>query len=340
MILYLGNMLAKHTGSVSVIENLAPKLGDKYVIRSASSKKRQSSRMLEMLLVLFRYRKETRLVLIDSYSTKAFWYTVAISVSCRLLGIPYVPILHGGNFPARLKKSTFWTNRVFKHSFTNVAPSAFLMHYFTINGFDTTFIPNHVETGNYRFTKRGNANPSILWVRAFHKMYNPQLAIDTLSLLIRDYPCMKLCMVGPDKDGSMAKAKEHSNKTGLNAAITFTGRLSQKEWSDLSSDYDIFLNTTDVDNTPVSVIEAMALGMLIVSTDVGGIPYLIQDEIEALLVPARDPVAMASAIKRLINDPELCDRLSTNARKKAEQFSWEIVGNSWQTLINKIISQT
>jgi glycosyltransferase involved in cell wall biosynthesis len=96
---------------------------------------------------------------------------------------------------------------------------------------------------------------------------------------------------------------------------------------------DIFLNTTNVDNTPVSIMEAMASGLCIVSTNVGGISYLLEHERDALLVPPDDPEAMAGAVRRLLTEPELAARLSNNARRKAEEFDWATVLPKWKELL-------
>ena len=103
---------------------------------------------------------------------------------------------------------------------------------------------------------------------------------------------------------------------------------------------DIFLNTTNVDNTPVSVIEAMACGLCIVSTNVGGIPYLLEDGVDALLVPPEDTQAMANAVKRILSDRQLAAALSANARKKAGAFSWEKVLPMWEALFHDILGES
>jgi glycosyltransferase involved in cell wall biosynthesis len=102
---------------------------------------------------------------------------------------------------------------------------------------------------------------------------------------------------------------------------------------------DIFLNTSNVDNTPVSVIEAMATGLCIVSTEVGGVAYLCARGKEALLVPVDDANAMASAVRSILTDPSLSKRLSRAARAKAEGFGWSEVLPKWEGLLNLLQPQ-
>src|SRR5690606_7803696 len=130
---------------------------------------------------------------------------------------------------------------------------------------------------------------------------------------------ISLCMIGPEKDGSQKKCEEYAQKNNL--PLTFTGKLTKKQWIDLSTEYDIFINTTNFDNTPVSVIEAMALGLPVVSTNVGGISYLLKEG-EALLVPPNQVNEMATSVDKLLSDNELALIIAHNARKKAESFDW------------------
>ena len=96
---------------------------------------------------------------------------------------------------------------------------------------------------------------------------------------------------------------------------------------------DIFLNTARVDNTPVSVLEAMASGLCIISTNVGGIPYMLENEHDALLVPSDDDTCMAKAARRLLTEDGLAQRLSYNARRKVEEFDWSNILPRWERLL-------
>ena len=122
---------------------------------------------------------------------------------------------------------------------------------------------------------------------------------------------------------------------GISKQITFTGLLPKKEWISLAEKSDIFINTTHVDNMPVSIIEAMALGFPIVSTDVGGIPFLLEDGQNALFVGDNDTVGMVEKINILLRDNHLSMRLSRNARITAQQYGWDAVYPKWKKVIDK-----
>jgi glycosyltransferase involved in cell wall biosynthesis len=114
--------------------------------------------------------------------------------------------------------------------------------------------------------------------------------------------------------------------------------MSQAEWMNEAQHYDLFLNTSNVDNTPLSVIEAMALGLAVVSTNVGGMSYLIEDGVDGILVPPNEPQAMAEAIVRLVKEPELFQVITLAARSKVDSFSWKVVKQQWEALIKAVVN--
>jgi len=331
-LLYIGNKLSRHGVTPTTIEILGPLLEQEgFDVRYSSSKKSQLLRLTAMLWSVFQYRKSDY-VLIDTYSTVNFWYAFATSQLCRCLKMKYIPILHGGNLAFRLKNNPRICRMIFKYSFQNVSPSLFLMDQFKSEGFQNLIpIPNVIEIENYAFLERKKAKPNLLWVRSFAEIYNPLMAVDVFASIKKKYPEATLCMVGPEKDGSLLAAKQKAKNLELN--IQFTGKLSKEDWINESKQYDIFINSTHFDNMPVSVVEAMSLGLAVVSTNVGGIPFLLENQKDALLVSDDNVNEMVNAIERLIEDQDLFDKITTNGRLKSEQFDWKIIRNKWMVIL-------
>ncbi|MBS1517290.1 MAG: glycosyltransferase family 4 protein [Bacteroidetes bacterium] len=337
MILYAGNKLSRFGYTPTFIETLTPKLSEFYNIISVSDKKNQILRMLDMISAVVKNRKDLKLVLIDSYSVRAFWYTYILAHLCRYFNIPYIPILRGGGYPYRLESSPAKCRFIFTNSYKNISPSMYLKEHFEKKGYKVIYIPNFIPIGNYQYKNRTSARPFLLWVRSFHEIYNPLLAVEILKDLKEKYPDAKLCMIGPDKDGSLSKVKEESGNSGLNGSLIITGKLTKDEWTAISAGYDVFINTTNFDNHPVSVIEAMALGMPVISTDVGGIPYLINDRTDGILVPPGSKESFVNEIENFIRNPEFMSFISSNARKKVEEFDWENVKRKWFDVIDPLV---
>jgi len=333
-LLYIGNNFtekSKYNSTLTTLSSLLKAEGFDVII--SSNKKNKLLRLIAMCWSVFKYRNTVNYILIDTFSTSSFYFAVCTSQLARVFNTPYIPILHGGNLPSRLHKSPKLSDKVFSNSYANITPSNYLKDTFEKEGYQMIYIPNTIEIKNYQFNERIVFNPNILWVRAFDNIYNPQMAIEVLHKLQKDFSNAKLCMVGPQKDDSLKSAQQLINELNLNDHITITGVLPKEEWHKLSVDYDIFINTTTIDNTPLSVIEAMALGLPIVSTNVGGLPFLIDVDKDGILVDTNDVIEMVKAIKNLINEPKETSEMTHKARKKVESFDWSQVRDKWLTLL-------
>ena len=331
-LLYFGNKLQKHNKTPTSIDTLTPQLQEFCYVVSVSDKLNIFARFFEMFFTLIRNRNKVDAILIDTYSTFNFYYVFIISALARFFNIKYYPYLHGGNLPQRLENNKWMSDFIFKHSAVNIAPSGYLKKAFVLKGYKTIFIPNNIEISNYPFTKRHYIKPKFLYVRAFSKVYNPQLAVKVFKTIVEKYPKAKMLMVGPDKDGTFEQTKLLTKELNLEHSIEFTGKLSKEEWIKRSVEYDIFINPTSFDNQPVSIIEAMALGLIVVSTNVGGLPYLIENEVDGFLVN-KDEVEMSNQILSIL-DKNL-EYLSIQAREKALQYTWQNVSEQWQKIFYK-----
>ena len=332
-ILYIGNNLSKkskYNSTLTVLSRLLETEG--YEVIVSSNKKQVVIRLLAMCFSVIRYRNKADYILIDTFSTLNFYYAYFTSQLARIFKIKYIPILHGGNLPHRIKERKYIAKQIFANAYKNVAPSNYLKVAFEKEGFDTILIPNIVEIADYKFKKRVSFTPRILWVRAFKEIYNPKLAIEVLKKVKEQFIDAKLCMVGPIADNSYKDCFALASALELLDAVEFTGVLPKEVWHQKSTEFDIFINTTNFDNTPVSVMEAMALGLPVVSTNVGGIPYLLKDGVDAILVESNNAEDMSSAIIRIIANDFKC--FAINARKKVEGFSWVVNRNKWLKILN------
>jgi len=332
-VLYIGNNLVKKTNYATSMDILSDLLiSEGFTIHKSSSKSNKILRLLGMIYAIFRYKNKIDYVLIDTYSTSNFYYSLFTSQLCRLLNLHYLPILHGGNLPYRLHHNPKLSSLIFNNSFQNIAPSGYLKHEFEVKGYTTLLIPNVIPITKYNFKNRQKLQPRLLYVRSFAKIYNPTMAVEVLKELKNTYSKAVLCMVGPDKDGTLNDVQQLIDRYQLHDSVEITGVLSKSEWHKKSEDFDIFINTTNVDNTPISVIEAMALGLPVVSTNVGGLPYLIDDNKDGVLVDKEQPILMAKKIVEIIEENK--NSFAKMARCKVENFDWSVVRRQWFKLLN------
>jgi glycosyltransferase involved in cell wall biosynthesis len=175
-----------------------------------------------------------------------------------------------------------------------------------------------------------------MWMRTFHEHYDPLTAVRVLAWVREVHPDVRLTMAGADH-GLLAATRAEAERLGVTDAVEFPGYIDAAAKRTAFADHDVFLNTNVVDNMPVSVIEAGAAGMVIVATAVGGIPNLVLDGEEGVLVPAGDDAAMAREVLSLLEDPGRVDRLSAGARRLAERSGWPQVRTRWEEELSFVV---
>ena len=133
-----------------------------------------------------------------------------------------------------------------------------------------------------------------------------------------------------DERDVILSESEGSSQGNQPADIIFTGKLSPEDLANEYKTANVFVlpaivdHKGDTEGLGVVLIEAMELGLPIVASNVGGIPDVVVDGKSGILVPEKDPVALAEAFKRLEADPALIQKLLAGARKRIEEcFTWD-----------------
>src|SRR5690606_6128367 len=143
-----------------------------------------------------------------------------------------------------------------------------------------------IDIERYVFRERSLAHPTLVWLRAFADVYQPQTAIRVLKLIHKKYPDAKLLLIGPDtNDGTFRACSSLIEDLELRDSVTVSGQIKKYDVPQMLAPHDIFLNTTRAESFGVSVMEAAALGLCIVTTNVGELPYIWMNEENAMLVP-------------------------------------------------------
>ena len=315
----LGSNPGWAVGQGEVLAGLLAREG--WDVRTASNRINRWIRLADVATSPWRWRGKVDVLVLMVFSGPAFRLVEAASSSAFRLGMPMILWLHGGNLADFAGRHPERVRRVLARGRVSVAPSKFLAE-----PFGARVIPNVVDLDQYPYQHRPRVAPRLLWMRTFHELYRPDLALRVLERL----PGATLTMAGQDK-GLLAETRRRAEEMGLD--VRFPGFLDAEGKRREFAGHDIFLNTNRVDNAPVSVLEAAAFGLPVVSTDVGGIPCLLRDGEEALLVPEGDAEAMAGAVRRLLDEPGLAGRLSSAGREVAERSSWLRVKPLWEELL-------
>jgi glycosyltransferase involved in cell wall biosynthesis len=336
-ILLIGAYLPHSAGSRSVAEAMAERLQLRgFDLRLTSRLRSRFLRVMDLLVTTWRSRNLYDVAHVDVYSGAAFrWAEWAVGL-IRAGGKPFVLTLRGGNLPMFAQRHPRRVARLLAAATAVTAPSAYLADAMRTIRSDIRIIPNPIALDAYSCSERVAPRPRLVWLRAFHRIYDPTLAVRVLAKVADHEASAHLTMIGADKDGSLANVRSEAKRLGVLHLIDFTGGVPKAKVPELLAASDIFLNTTTIDNAPVSLLEAMATGLIVISTSVGGVPYLIDDEREGLLVPSGDADAMANAVRRALNEPGLAGRLSRGARSRAQASGWNAVLPRWEALFQEV----
>jgi glycosyltransferase involved in cell wall biosynthesis len=160
-------------------------------------------------------------------------------------------------------------------------------------------------------------------------LYDVETAIRAFAKVRLQHPDARLVIVGAGSDER--RLREIVAKEEI-LSVEFSGRVERNKIADLFDEADIVLNTSVIDNMPVAIIEAFYCGVPVVTTDAGGIPYFVENDVSGLVVPMRDVNAVAAALARVMNDGACRMRLIEGGRVASKLFSWEAVRQKWADL--------
>jgi phosphatidyl-myo-inositol alpha-mannosyltransferase len=181
----------------------------------------------------------------------------------------------------------------------------------------------------------GSATPAelppgraLLFVNRLEPRKGFGVAVDAFRLLAEDDPGLRLVVVG--------EGRQRSALAGLPAVlrdrVLMKGVVTHAELAGFHAAADVFLAPAlGGESFGIVLLEAMAARVPVVGSDIPGYRYVLEDGEDGLLVPPGDPVALAGAVRRLLGDPALAERLRDNGRRRAERFRWETVTSEIET---------
>jgi len=218
-----------------------------------------------------------------------------------------------------------------------VVPSGYLVDVFARFGLRAEAIFNIIELERFHFRDRAPLKPKFLCSRLLEPLYNVGNVIRAFHLIQQQYPEASLTIAA---DGWQRGELEQLARDLKLRNTRFLGFVPFEEMPELYDEHDIYLIGNDIDNMPAAVTESCACGILLVTTNAGGIPYLVKHEESALIVSSGDYAGLANNAMRLLEDQDLARRLAHNARARAQQFTWENVRDQWLKLYRELASSS
>jgi glycosyltransferase involved in cell wall biosynthesis len=250
----------------------------------------------------------------------------------RLRGIPSVVNYRGGEAEAFLNRSGALVTLTLRRATALAVPSGFLQRVFERWGLRSTIVPNIIDTERFRpgAPDQNRSSPHLVVPRNLEPIYDIGTALRAFATIRAAWPGAKMTVAGSGPERQALQSL--SAALGVLDAVDFCGRLDRDRMAQLYRTASVVINPSRVDNMPNSVLEAMASGAPVVSTNVGGVPFIARDGVSALLVPAGDHSAMATAVLRLLADPACARRVRDAAMHDVQQYTWPRVRPCWAEL--------
>ncbi|MEZ5525426.1 MAG: glycosyltransferase family 4 protein [Pseudomonadales bacterium] len=243
-----------------------------------------------------------------------------------LLRKPVVINYRGGEAETFFKRAWRWVAPTVNKSRLVIVPSGFLQRIFARHGVPAQVVPNILDLARFDFADKKTCEGEALHfvvTRNLEKIYGVETVLQAFAMILERYPKARLTVAGSGPEENALKAQAVS--LGIVSAVTFAGRLEPQQITELYCAADVLLNASIVDNSPNSLIEALAAGVPVVSSNVGGIPDLVEDGCSALLVPASQPQALARAVFELLENRSLREKLVLEGQQVAARFDQQNV---------------
>lgn len=294
------------------------------------------SRMLDTVYTIYHNRKKYSIAIVPLYGgfNSYLWAKISI-VLLKWLQKKVVVIVHGGSIPQRMQVNAKKYIHLLNNVNAVVCPSNYILKSLEQYGINATLIENVLPLDKYIFQKKTVLKPALFWMRTFEDIYNPIMAINTLIELKKTYPDATLVMAGHDR-GMLQQTKNYAISHNVINSVQFVGYINDEQKNYYAKECDFYLCTNKIDNAPVSLVEMMALGLLVVTVNSGGIPYMVTDGVNGLMVNYNNATAMANKISWAIHNTDKAQTIMYNAKNYTKQYAEEAVLSKWKILFNQL----
>ena len=250
-------------------------------------------------------------------------------MASRLFGKPVILNYHSGEADDHLTRYGIGVHPWLRRVDEIVVPSEYLKAVFANHGYAARVVRNIVDPSCFRYRERHPLRPLLLSNRNLEAHYRVDTTLKAFALLRRHWPQARLTIAGYGRERERLERWVEAEGVG---GVEFLGRVEPEAMSALYDEADIFVNASVVDNQPISILEAFAAGLPVVSTPVGDIPSMVEAGVTGTLVPPDDPAAMATAIAGLLESPQRAVGMARRARTEVQKHTWLEVCSAWQNV--------
>ena len=251
---------------------------------------------------------------------------VPAMIAARLLGRRVVLHYHSGEADDHLTRWGILVHPWLRLAHDIVVPSDYLRGVFARHGYVARVIPNIVDVARFDDRPRRPFRPRLLSTRNLEPYYRIDLVIEAFARFKAVEPAATLTVAGY---GSLEADLRRLAESMGGGAVRFVGRVEPEAMPALCAEHDIFVNASTLDNQPLSILEAFAAGLPVVSSSAGDIPAMVRDGETGLLAPAGDAAALSERIVAAWRDPDATLERARRAKRETAKYSWRAVRDLW-----------
>ncbi len=229
---------------------------------------------------------------------------------------------HGGGGEKFFEKHHKLVHHYLTRTNDNIVLSGFLAGVFDKHQLPYSIIPNIIELDESSFRLRETLRANYICTRAHETLYNIPCILRAFQKTLTKLPEASLTLVG---DGSQHAALVQMVNDMELRNVTFTGRVDNQKIYHYLNLSDIFLSSPTVDNMPVSVLEAMNAGLLVISSCVGGVPYMIKDGETGLLFENDNSDQLAKKMIEAVENQATVNDIIIRAHNEVKRYRWDSV---------------
>lgn len=260
----------------------------------------------------------------------------AVSIA-RLRGTAVVVNYRGGNADQFFRSAPRHVLKALSEADLCVAPSAFLSRVFARHGLEAEVIPNIIDLSRFPATSPRNFgdSPHLVITRNLERIYDIPTALAAFARVRQVFPKARMTVAGSGPE--LERLETLTGQLGIRESVRFAGRIENADIAALYATADCLINSSTIDNMPISILEAFASGVPVVSTDAGGIPDIVDHGRSGLLVPVGDDARMAHEVLNVLQNRALAKSLSRAGRAEAERYEWPRVRNQWLDAYGRVM---
>ena len=214
-----------------------------------------------------------------------------------------------------------------------VVPSEYLVKVFADFGLRAQAINNLIELEDFRFRERTQLRPRFLTNRNLETHYGVDCVLRAFAKIQTTHPDASLTVAGTGSQ--LASLQALAEELGLQNTA-FVGRVEPETIYAQYDDADVYLNGSRIDNQPLSILEAFACGIAVVTSDAGGIPDMVADGTTGFVVRVDDHERLAAKALRVLERPADILRITRRALDECQKYRWQSVGEQWNKLYKSL----